>query len=247
MKYTLLIALCALSFAGCKTKQAVLTDENSARLEKEHTSNYGFVALNDEWKLNVDFVNSKVTRINRKNNETVNRWEIVKSIEKDVNTKEYRIIENGREGSVTLSENMKCDTVEYGKSYQMTLTVEDAPIFEGCGRFLEHYILHDIWVLQSFDDMDLSGENQQPQLEFNLREGKVTGRLFCNSLMGNVLYYEGAVIFQNAGTTKMMCSTMNLEDKLLKAMNSGAFAVDYSENEVVFRNNQHKMRFKKVD
>jgi heat shock protein HslJ len=252
MKYTLLIALCALSFTGCKTKQVVVTEEKSAVIEKESNGNYGFEAMNEEWKLNVDFVNSTVTRINRKNNETVNRWGIVESLEQGEDTKEYRLKENGRETNLTLSENMKCDTVEFGKAYQITLTLKDAPkneerIFEGCGRFLENYVLHDIWVLQSLDYMDLSGENQKPQLEFNLREGKVTGKLFCNSIIGNVLYYEDAVIFQNAATTKMMCSTMNLEDKLLKAMNSGAFAVDYLENGVELSNNLHKMRFKKVD
>jgi heat shock protein HslJ/uncharacterized membrane protein len=101
--------------------------------------------------------------------------------------------------------------------------VKEFQIYEGCGRYVADYGLHDIWVLTQLNGKDLqSGDNKEkrlPMFEFYAREGRVLGNTGCNDFHGNY-YIVGMkeIQFGEMAITKKSCSDMELENLMAKSV-----------------------------
>ncbi len=103
------------------------------------------------------------------------------------------------------------------------LNDEEFKVYEGCGRYVADYGLHDIWVLTHLNGKDLSShldkEKRLPVFEFYAREGKVLGNGGCNDFHGNY-YISGMkeIQFGEMTLTKKLCSEMDIENLLIKTL-----------------------------
>lgn len=96
-------------------------------------------------------------------------------------------------------------------------------IYEGCGRYVTDYSLHDIWALTHLNGKDLqSGNNWEKRLpifEFYARSGKVLGNAGCNDFNGTYHIAEYRVIqFGELTIIRETCSDMKTENVLIKSI-----------------------------
>lgn len=76
------------------------------------------------------------------------------------------------------------------------------------------------WELISVngEDLKISDQEQPVFLEFNVTDQKVTGYTGCNRLFGAYTIKGRALTFSRIGSTKIMCSDMQVENKLLAGL-----------------------------
>jgi uncharacterized membrane protein/heat shock protein HslJ len=100
-------------------------------------------------------------------------------------------------------------------------TDKDFQIYKGCGRYLEDYRLHDIWVLDSINNKKTQPSDFMkglPLLELNLTEQKVFGHTGCNNLTGSIEVQGNAIHFGLLSTTRMACNNIDLENRYINSL-----------------------------
>ena len=96
---------------------------------------------------------------------------------------------------------------------------EEIQNYEGCGRYVADYSLHDIWVLTHLNGKNLQSrdyrEKRLPMFEFFARDGSVLGNTGCNDFNGTY-YISGfkEIQFGDMAITKKSCPDMKIENLL---------------------------------
>jgi heat shock protein HslJ len=99
---------------------------------------------------------------------------------------------------------------------------EEFTEYKGCGNFLPDLTLHDIWILEKINNLDLRPINQSqelPRFEFFSMEGKVLGHASCNEFNGKFsIVGQGEIQFDAITMTRKLCADMEIENVLGKAV-----------------------------
>lgn len=135
-------------------------------------------------------------------------------------------------------------------SYRLTSEKELKSI-DGCGQFMTDYRLHDIWVLDSLEGIELdhseTGKNL-PSLEINAHENTFTGFTGCNRMNGQLEYRHKMIRLQGIATTRRYCPESSLIEtallKYLKQWNSYTIA---NNKLILEQGDQVKVVFRKID
>jgi heat shock protein HslJ/uncharacterized membrane protein len=99
---------------------------------------------------------------------------------------------------------------------------DDFKKYLGCGNYLPDLALHDIWILEKMNDIDLRLKNQGqelPRFEFFSMEGKVLGSAGCNDFNGKFeIVGQGEIQFEAMALTRKLCPDMEIENYLAETV-----------------------------
>lgn len=174
----------------------------------------------------------------------------------DTDVTRYHAITESGELIVTISkENCQDDMSGEQFDYKVRVDVKssidnDYNTFEGCGKYLFDYRLHDIWVMESISSIDLTKVKLMkglPTFEFNLNEMRFGGHAGCNNLTGKIEASGKKIKFGNIASTKMACPDMQAEQIVVDAINQKTFAYNIENINLILLNELVTMTFKKVD
>lgn len=165
-------------------------------------------------------------------------------------------VESG-EISVTIirmecQDNMSGEIFDYNVRVQIRKGNEkDFTEFNGCGRYLFDYRLHDIWVMEEMTGVELKKENLMkglPMFEFHLNENRFNGHAGCNQIFGKIDVKGNKITFANLASTKMACPDMTVERKVSQALNQNTFTYKIEKMKLTLESESGiKMIFRKVD
>ncbi|MBY0435302.1 MAG: META domain-containing protein [Cyclobacteriaceae bacterium] len=128
---------------------------------------------------------------------------------------------------VTLMKKACMDNMSGEKfTYEVRMEVkykgeEDFVLFEGCGKYLPDYRLHNTWELTEMNGKIISSEGLPkgaPRIEFNTTESKVLGMGGCNSFFGTMDVKENEITIGALGATKMACSGLKIEEEFFSTL-----------------------------
>jgi heat shock protein HslJ len=82
--------------------------------------------------------------------------------------------------------------------------------------------VNDIWVLEKIAGVEL--DSLRPQMEINVAKSKLSGKGFCNRIMGSVKKLTDTELeFGEILSTRMACPAMDKEAKYTEALNNTKF------------------------
>jgi heat shock protein HslJ len=108
------------------------------------------------------------------------------------------------------------------------------------------YRLHDIWALRTVNGIDISREQSNAYLEFNLTTEKVYGNTGCNSLSGDLKVDADTLIMSNLAVSEMICVRFPFEQNYINQLK---LPMEYSIDglQLTLSSNQSTLVFQKVD
>ncbi len=125
--------------------------------------------------------------------------------------------------------------------------MEDFQDFEGCGKYIGDYRLNDIWALESINDNPIDKTMKRPNLEFNLREGKVFGFGGCNRINGTLIVEKDSLAIGELASTRMTCPNADLESQFLSKITNKKFSFAYRNLLLTLTSENDTLVFRKVD
>jgi len=81
--------------------------------------------------------------------------------------------------------------------------------YTGCGGYLKNNLLHNKWMLERIDDVELKRDNKKNEsfIEFDLLKNKVSGNDGCNRFFGLISIEGDRIKFSTLASTRMACSS----------------------------------------
>lgn len=122
--------------------------------------------------------------------------------------------------------------------------------YMGCGQFLADYRLHDIWVLESMGDKqisDLKLSRGAPMLELNLTANRASGHSSCNGIGGRLEVEGHYISFSQMIGTMMACDDNGFERDYLKLLSQKNMPYEVQEGKLTIHSGNTALRYKKVD
>ncbi|MFN3872556.1 MAG: META domain-containing protein [Ignavibacterium sp.] len=175
----------------------------------------------------------------------------------DADVTDFRAQVESGEISVTIikvecQDNMSGEMFDYNVRVALRKGNEaDFTEFNGCGKYLYDYRLHDIWVMEEMTDVELKKENLTkglPMFEFNLRDMRFSGHAGCNQIFGGIEVKGNKIRFGNLASTKMACPDMTVEQKVTQTLNSNTFTYRIEKLKLVLESDTGiKIVFRKID
>jgi len=169
----------------------------------------------------------------------------------------YRAVTEAGELIVTILKDSCADTMSgekfpYKVRVNAKLTTDtDYTDYEGCGRYLTDYRLHNIWAVEAMQGEALNGDDFAkglPTLEFDPEEGQVSGHDGCNRIFGKVTVQGKQLTFGMLAGTRMACPNMEKSDQLGKLLNEQTFTYTFAPRQLLLKQNDAVvLRLKNVD
>jgi heat shock protein HslJ/uncharacterized membrane protein len=123
--------------------------------------------------------------------------------------------------------------------------------FEGCGRYVVDCRLNDIWVLTTFNQQPLKGDDFAkglPVVEFHLTGHRVSGSTGCNRISGGFETKGKTITFGQMATTRMACPDMAFEQDFLKAIARNTLNYALDKGRLILTDDEGmQLEFKKTD
>lgn len=123
--------------------------------------------------------------------------------------------------------------------------------YEGCGRFIYDYRLHNIWMLQEVTGIALNPEmltKGLPVFEFNPGDGRLTGHTGCNKINAGIEVRGDMIIFGRIIATKMACPDLGAEQAVISKIDGKSFRYFISEGTLKLDDGKGNiMTFTKID
>jgi heat shock protein HslJ len=170
----------------------------------------------------------------------------------DANIKNYVAYTEAGSIDVQITQGICQDSL---MAYEVTVKIKrgidsDYTEFNGCGDYILDYRLHDIWVLNSLKEKELTLENfreEFPRLEIDAKEKRFSGFGGCNQIHGQLFSEHKLLRFTNIAQTRMLCAPPNQENDFLSALRQSTH-YQLKNNELILSNpDGETLRFKKVD
>lgn len=124
-------------------------------------------------------------------------------------------------------------------------------LYQGCGKYLPDYRLHNIWVLTMLNGENVPPENAPrglPEIEINANEKRVIGHGGCNSFTGTVKVQGNQIAFGPMASTKMACPDMNTENAFFAVLAGKTLTYALGENALhLIQDGKEVMVLKNVD
>ncbi|WP_049792057.1 copper resistance protein NlpE N-terminal domain-containing protein [Christiangramia forsetii] len=228
--------------------------EKFSMMAEQKDNSIGFKATGNEpfWSLEIDF-NNKMHFKTLADEE----MELISPVPdpvkpQDVDAVSYRAKTESGTLHVTIFRKDCQDTMSGEKSDHFVRvsasTGENGEMmdFEGCGTYLGDYRLNDIWALETINSEKFES-SKVPNLDFNLKEQRVSGFGGCNRITGPITINEENIEIGNLVATKMACPNMEMENQFLKAITGKSFNFEIGNNQLILSSEETELVFKKVD
>ncbi|QLE00851.1 META domain-containing protein [Galbibacter sp. BG1] len=234
------------------TKDEIVMDKVTKN-QKEIPAGVDFMASgeNPSWSLLIDFDKSMTfTSLDTPKNITSPVPEA--RIPQDVNAVNYSAETENGILQVTIFKKPCVTDSDEAFSYKVristkTKNMENFKEFEGCGKYIGDYRLNDIWALESINGEAVPTDTKRPNLEFNLRTGKVFGFGGCNRINGTLIVEKDSLAIGELASTKMKCPNIEMETKFLQTVNNKKFQFSYENLLLTLKSDKDTLVFRKVD
>jgi heat shock protein HslJ/uncharacterized membrane protein len=175
----------------------------------------------------------------------------------DAQGERYRAVTEAGELIVTILKDSCSDSMS-GAQFPYKVRV-DAKLatdteyahYEGCGRYLTDYRLHNIWVVEEMQGESLKAEDFAkglPTLEFMPEEGQVGGHDGCNRIFGKIETQGKQLKFGVIGATRMACPNMEKSDQFTQLINEQTLTYAFEPRQLLLKQGQEVvLRLKNVD
>lgn len=145
--------------------------------------------------------------------------------------------------------------IQYQYSVKTTITRKEDKEkleFSGCGNYIFHPLLNDIWALVKFKGKEINefkNIKSRPYIEIHIKENRIFGNASCNEFYGTVEIIGDKIIFDDHITrTKMNCDEMNLEIEFLQAISGKTLWYKIEKMKLyLMENSEVFMEFNKMD
>jgi heat shock protein HslJ len=255
--------------AACQsgsTSQSELSREpvatnNAARMQadlKKLQEGVDFKAQGNEpfWSVEIDF--DKVMQFKSLNHPQELSTPVPAPAQmQDAPGERYRAVTEAGELIVTIlkdscSDSMSGEQFPYKVRVDAKLTTDaDYAHYEGCGRYLTDYRLHNIWVVEEMQGEPLKAEDFAkglPTLEFFPGEGQVGGHDGCNRIFGKIETQGNQLTFGIIGATRMACPNMEKSDRFNQLLNEQTFTYAFEPRQLLLKQGEEVvLRLKNVD
>jgi len=128
---------------------------------------------------------------------------------------------------------------------------ENFVLYEGCGKYLPDYRLHNIWIVTTLNGRNVPPENSPrglPEIEINANDKRVIGHGGCNSFSGKVEVKGNAITFGPLASTKMACPDMNVETEFFTLLSGKTLTYRLESGALhLFQDNEEVMVLKNAD
>ena len=175
----------------------------------------------------------------------------------DAQGERYRAVTEAGELIVTIlkdscTDSMSGDGFPYKVRVDAKLTSDaDYAHYEGCGRYLADYRLHNIWAVEEMQGKPLKAQDFTkgiPTLELYPEEGRIAGHDGCNRIFGKIETQGNQLKFGMMGATRMACPNMEKSDQLMKLISDQTFNYTFEPRQLVLKQgNEIVLRLKNVD
>lgn len=234
--------------SGGTSHKSTTTESN---IQAKFTEGIEFYGTGSDWMISLDVDNDFVFK---KVDGFIFSTPAVEAVKaQDANVSRYRAQVESGEMIIQLYKQ-ECINESTGQKFPYRVTVEirrgidkEFQNFEGCGQFTFDERIHDIWVLQKMNDIEISGTNL-PYVEINTTEGKIVGQTGCNNISGKASFKGNTLTLGPLAASRKFCPNAPYESDFLKALSPGV--IDYTiDNKklVLSRGGKEIMVFKKVD
>ena len=139
-------------------------------------------------------------------------------------------------------------------TYAVQITVQegedDQVLYSGCGAFTIDPRLHNIWVIESIDDVALNADNYEkglPTLEFNIGTGMMLGHDGCNNINGAFQVEEGQITFGPMPGTLMACPNAQLSSQVGRVLSEKTYQYFIDDRLELLSNRKIRMSLRAVD
>ncbi|MBL0740102.1 META domain-containing protein [Chryseolinea lacunae] len=173
----------------------------------------------------------------------------------DANVTRYRAVAESSEIIVQVQEKGCHDNMS-GEKFPFAVSIDvkaneakDYTHFNGCGRYLPDYRLHDIWVLKELNGKAITEKDytrEQPRMELNPSEGTVMGVTGCNEFSGQLITHGNVIAFRQLVNTKMACGQSREKD-FLQTLNAADHFTCEERYLWLFKGDVAVCKFLKVD
>jgi heat shock protein HslJ/uncharacterized membrane protein len=245
-------------FRKAQYRGTMLNTHTLMRMQEKMKEGIDFYALGSEpsWSLDIDFDKfmrfRSLTAIPELNTPPGRE-----ATAQDADVTSYRAL---TEDGMLIVEIFKepCEDTVSGETYPLKVRVDakytadtDYLQFEGCGRYVVDYRLNDIWVLTTFNQQPLKGDDFAkglPVVEFHLIDNRVFGSTGCNRISGGFEAKGKTITFSQMATTRMACPNMAFEQDFLKAITRNTLNYALDKGKLILTNDEGvQMDFKKTD
>lgn len=250
-KYLSIIAFALLSL-GCNSvqKQSKIMIIETPLLKSKATGYFQATGANSDWNLEISEEKIQFQSLEFEMNSP--HIDPVRAM--DANVKMYQVIIEKGEMEISIYQQ-KCliqnSIFEY--TYEVKVSIKnrgETKEYVGCGKYITDYRLYDLWALEEMEGKKVTVANftkEIPLLEINSSQNSFSGYAGCNQITGKLFQERELLRFKDIVGTKMACSTENLEQSFLKALQSST-SYEIKDSRLYLSNpSGKKIIFKKVD
>jgi heat shock protein HslJ/uncharacterized membrane protein len=225
----------------------------TALLEKS-VDGIDFVAHGNDpdWMLDINFDNTMIFRSAR----GTYHAPASKSIRGDAKVNRYFSNTDETDFIVTLTEQACTDKWNNKFDLQVKVEVkypreENLLLYEGCGKYLPDYRLHNIWVVTILNGKHVMPQDSPrglPEIEVNASDNRVMGHGGCNSFSGKVEVKGSNITFGPLVSTKMACPGLSVETDFLNLLSESALTYQLESGALhLFKESQEVLVLKNAD
>ena len=218
---------------------------------------FGFAAYGNEpsFSLEIDF--EKVIRFSAQDGFVLNTPPVTGVRAMDADVTFYHATTEAGEIRITISGEKCIDSLSGEESNYLTRIETRYSLenefrsYNGCGRFIFDYRLHDIWVLKEMTGITLNPEKLtkgSPVFEFNPDNGRFSGNAGCNELNAHIDVRGDKINFGKIISTRMACPDMSFEQTIISKIEGKTFIYKIHEGILTLEDeSDFQMTFRKTD
>jgi heat shock protein HslJ/uncharacterized membrane protein len=231
--------------------------QNLSRDQELFSKGIDFAASgnNPSWTLEIDF--DKSISFSSQDGLVISTPPVTGTKAMDANVTFYHARTEAYDIRITVS-GEKCSDKVTGEELNNLVRIEarytadaDYRSYEGCGRFIYDYRLHDIWLLKEATGVEMNAEKLTkglPVFEFNPGDGRLTGHAGCNNINAGIELKGDMITFGRIIVTRMACPDMSTEQAVISKIDGKSFRYSISEGTLRLDDGAGNiMTFRKID
>ena len=118
---------------------------------------------------------------------------------------------------------------------------------QGCGEYKGIHQLNSIWLLSSINGEEISENNRNAHLQFDVSEGIFFGNGGCNNINGDFEYTETSITFGTVAATLMACKNLDDESKFITKLDGATYDIQLSRDDLKLSNEENELVFKRLE
>ena len=237
-----------MTITSCKSLTTVTTEESTNQILFKASGNEPF------WNIQMNNENFIFSSINEGYENIIFPY-VEPSKAMDSNVKSFQLTADSFKGILQIYKkncvnSMSGEISDYVVNIEINKPNSNKISFEGCGKFITDYRLHDIWVLEQLKGKVVTTDDfarEFPNIEIDSDKNTFMGYAGCNRMAGKIVSENELLRFTNVISTEIACIDRNRELEFLQALQS--VKIFKIENNRLWLSNNFgtQLVFKKVD